>query len=267
MKKVLCICFSFLSLLALAQEETNFKAESSAIWTAYREGMHKFFELYQNHPEKKDSLMQVAAQLEQEADSKSRALAIKYAATPEGLQSVYMLRLSFSKDTLQTLLSTLPVEMQQSYYGKTLQLHLDTEQIETGSPMADFEIPMSGGGRFLLSSLSGKHVLFLYGGLGCMGAGGRAFLNTLYKNTSREKLEIVVYCICADQEELNKIPEMYPCEYYLVSDFLLDHSPIKIRYGAQATPTTFLIDPQGKVVLKTIAVNEELISEALNYPD
>ncbi len=258
---VLIIAVSFSTPLLVAQEitEENYLKIDKEIWDRYEQEMEKISTCYREYPEKKDSLMAASEKVLADASKKNVEAAIRYASVPSGLQRLYMVRLDISKDTIRSVLRNLPQEMQTSPYGKSLFYHLDTEQVEEGSNYTDFKATDTAGNDFILSSLKGKNILLLYGGLGCMGKAGRDYLNKIYNETSRENFEIVVYCLNSNLESLQKVREEYPCDYFLVSDFLQDHTPMKILYGAQAMPTCFLIDKQGKVLLKETGVNQERI--------
>jgi hypothetical protein len=87
------------------------------------------------------------------------------------------------------------------------------------------------------------------------------YLNALYARTSRDDFEIVMYCLYSDPESFPNERAAYPCEYVLVSDFLLDSSPVKIIYGAQATPTCFFIDREGVVRMKSLGLDTGRVDE------
>ena len=89
-----------------------------------------------------------------------------------------------------------------------------------------------------------------------MGDGGREYLKTLYKQTNREDLEIVLYWPSSSVEELKSLKEHYVGhDYAFVSDFKLDASPIRIKYGCQATPTCFLTNKSHTIVVKSEGLN------------
>ena len=244
--------------------EENYLKVDSLIWAQYEQDMEKISECYQNHPEKKDSLIAVSEQVDAIASKKNIEAAIKYASVPSGLRRLYMVRLNIAKDTILSILKNLPDSMQFSPYGKSLLYHIETEQISEGSKYYDFQSIDTEGGNFALSSLEGKNILLLYGGLGCMGPGGREYLNKIYQETSRNNFEIVVYCPNSDLENLQKVRTTYPCDFLLVSDFLQDHTPMKILYGAQATPTCFFLNQEGLVVMKTTGLYQERVSQLLS---
>ena len=255
-----------LSVMSCTQKitEENYLKLSDELWEQYEIDMGKLSEILDKYPEKTDSLNKVIDIVTNIAEKKYRELAIKFASVPSGLESLYGIRLDFPKDTLQSIISKLPDNMKNSPYGKSILLHINSEQIEEGSRFYDFEAITSEGDKFELSSLKGKNVLFLYGGLDCIREGGRAYLDSLYRETSRNNLEIVVYCPNSDLESLKGERKRYSCDYLLVSDFLQDHTPVKIIYGAQATPTCFFINRQGIVEMKTMGIYRERVNELVN---
>jgi peroxiredoxin len=243
--------------------EENYLKVDSAIWMQYERDMEKIYEYFEKYPEKRDSLRAAANQILAIASKKNIEAAIKFAAVPSGLQRLFMVRLDISKDTIYSVLKNLPDSMQTSPYGKSLSYHINSEQISEGSRYYDFQAVDTEGINFSLSSLEGKNILLLYGGLGCMGEVGRDFLNKVYRETSRDNFEIVVYCLNSSLENLQQERIRYSSEFILVSDFLQDHSPMKILYGAQAMPTCFFINQEGIVVMKTVGLHQERVSELL----
>ena len=261
---IIILCITQVSL-AQAQEitEENYRKVDSLIWVQYEQEIEKISECYQKHPEKKDSLIAVQEQVIAIADKKNVEAAIKFASVPSGLRRLFMVRLNIPKDTILAVLKTIPESMQNSPYGKSLLYHIKSDQISEGDKYYDFESIDTEGNNFALSSIEGKNVLLLYGGLGCMGPNGRDYLNKIYQETSRNNFEIVVYCPNPNLESLQQIRTTYPCDFFLVSDFLQDHTPMKILYGAQATPTCFFINQQGTVVMKTIGLYQERVNQLL----
>jgi len=257
--------FLHFSVVSFAQKitEENYLKLDKEFWEQYEIDMERISEIFKKYPEKKDSLIKASDDILDLAQQKNRELAIKFASVPSGLQRLYMVRLGLPKDSLQSILSSLPDDMKNSPYGKSISFHINSEQIKEGDRYYDFEAITSEGEKFVLSSLEGKNVLLLYGGLGCMREGGRAYLDSLYRETSRNNFEIVVYCLNSDLESLKGVRKTYPCDYLLVSDFLQDHTPVKILYGAQATPTCFFINKQGLVEMKTVGLYQERVDELI----
>lgn len=255
-----------LPLLCFGQEitEANYLRVDKAIWDEYERRTDSLTALYEHFPDKRDSLVAVYEQVSETASRRNREAALRYASVPSGLQRLFMVRLDLPKDTLRAVLSALSPEMQASLYGRSLWAHIRTHQVEEGDPCYDFSATDADGKDFHLKSLRGKTVLLLYGGLGCIGSEGREYLGRLYESTSRERFVIVVYWPCSGPEPLRQVRDQYGNDYPMVSDFLQDESPVKIRYGAQTTPTCLLIDPEGKVLRKFTGDSlQERLDEAL----
>lgn len=237
--------------------EENYLKVDKEIWDTYERDHAKITALKKSNPEKKDSLDVILDQLYEIANKKNTDAAIKFAAVPAGLERLFMVRLDLPKDTLLSIVKNLPPEIQQSNYGRSILYHIESEQIEEGDAYHDFEAIDSEGKKFQFSTLKNKHILLLYGGLDCMGKSGRDFLEKFYKETQRENFEIVVFWKCSSLGQLKELKTKYPVDYIFVADFLMEHSLTIIQYGAQATPTCFLIDKAGNVVIKSVGLPEE----------
>lgn len=256
------IALSF-TAVSFSQEitEENYLKVDKEIWATYDKELSQVSEYYKNHHDKKDSLKIVSTKIYEVAQKENCDAAIKYALVPSGLQRLFMVRLYLSKDTLLSILKTLPQVMQNSDYGKSLLLHINSKQIEEGDKFYDFEAIDSEGNNFLFSKLTSKNILLLYGGLDCMGETGRDFLKKLYNETDREHFQIVIYWPISNLESLKELASKFNVEYLSVSDFLKDSSPVKILYGAQATPTCFLIDERRNVIIKSLGLPEDRLTE------
>jgi len=261
---IVVLCFTQCSFTQTEEiTEDNYLKVDNAIWTEYEQEMEKISEYLEKHPEKKDSLTAAANRVYAIASKRNIEAAIKFAAVPSGLQQLYTVRLDISKDTIYSVLKNLPDSMQTSPYGKSLLYHINSEQISEGSRYYDFQAVDTEGRNFTLSSFESKNILLLYGGLGCMGEHGREYLNKIYRETSRDNFEIVVYCMSSNLENLQQERTRYSVDFILVSDFLQDHTPMKILYGAQELPTCFFINQEGVVVMKTVGLYQEQVNELI----
>ncbi|QES87341.1 peroxiredoxin family protein [Rhizosphaericola mali] len=244
--------------------ERNYLNLDSCLWKNYEMEIQKTSEYLSKNPNMKDSLTIVYENILNSTLEKNRKLAIQFATVPSGLQRVFMCRLTISKDTLRSILKRLPTELKSSLYYKSILLYINSNQIKEGDNFYDFNATTSTGNPFRLSSLIGKKILLLYGGLDCIGKDGRSYLNRLFEKASHHNFEIVVYCLSDNLENLKKVQETYHCNFVLVSDFQLDQSPFKIVYGAQETPTCFFINTNGKIIMKTEGLNDQLINKLVD---
>lgn len=257
---ILCLSGAVRLFSQEAITEANYLKQDSLLWAEYNSRTTELGEYWKANPESKDSIQHVYREVYQKASEGNIALAMKYASVPSGLQRLYMVRLNISKDTLQRILSNLGTDMQESFYGKNIREHILTRQIQEGDSISTFPCIRSDGKPFDWSTTEGKQLLILYGGLGCMGEDGRRELKELYDRTSRKNLLVVVYWPCASLAELQEIKQAYSSEYTFVSDFKRDASPIKIKYGTQATPTCFLTDKRHIVKVKCTGLHTELFN-------
>lgn len=235
--------------------DQKFKEADSLLWSNYEKAIEPIMVRLQAYPEKQDSLYAQYKKILDHASRENIRLAMKYASTPSGLQRVFMVRNDISKDSLSQILAQLLPEMRTSAYGKNIRAYIDTQQIAEGDSLYHFDCTTLAGTPLDWSRVAGKQTLLLFGGLGCMGAETREELETLYKNTSRDDFEIIVYWPVSSLEQLQKINQALPSPYITVSDFLEEGSPMKIKYGAQATPTCFLTNKEGVIVMKSVGLD------------
>lgn len=232
--------------------EANYLRQDSILWDAYYQSEAEFGRLWKELPEEKhDSLRSAFQDVYDKTVRENTRLACRFASVPSGLQRLYMVRFHVNKDTLQQILNTLPPDMRDSFYGKNIQAHISSHQIVEGDTLPSFPCTQVDGEPFDWVLLDGKRLLFICEGLGCMGAGGRAYLDSLCSATSRDDFFIVVYCLSRSLKDLQQTRERYKGAYIHLSDFKGDASPAKIIYGFQATPTCFLTDCAHRVLVKS----------------
>ena len=232
--------------------EANYLRQDSILWDAYYQSEAEFGRLWKELPEEKhDSLRSAFQDVYDKTVRENTRLACRFASVPSGLQRLYMVRFDVNKDTLQQILNTLPPDMRDSFYGKNIQAHISSHQIVEGDTLPSFPCTQTDGEPFDWALLDGKRLLFICEGLGCMGADGRAYLDSLYAATSRDDFYIVVYCLSRSLKDLQQTRERYKGAYIHLSDFKGDASPAKIIYGFQATPTCFLTDCAHRVLVKS----------------
>lgn len=264
---ILSLTAAFAFLSAEAQELTveNFTREMDAVWADYEREAARYPALVNEYPDKSDSIEVALSMLGEKALQETLNVAIRYASLPEGLEQLYRSRLRIPKDTLRAVFDRIPDALRTSPYGQSLARHIAEEQIQEGDAYSDFTALNAAGEPFEISSLAGKNILFLYGGIDCMGPHGQEFLYDLYQKTDRAEFEIVMYEPALSPEQLQQTVARFPrVEFIWISDFLGDHSPIKLRYGAQATPTCFLIDKTGAVTLISLGLPMRRLNEMYN---
>ena len=245
--------------------EENDLHEDSLLWINFEKETEGLIAILDSLPSQRDSIINVYNVMLEKANQKNIELAFKYACTPSGLQRLFMVRNHVSKDSLTKVLNTLSDEMQKSEAGLNIKAHLTTEQLTEGEALFTFPCQDEKGASFDWTTLEGKQVLLLYGGLGCMGNEGREALKHLYEHTSRKNLEIIVYWPSSSLEKLQAIRKQFPSDYIFISDFKQDASPMKIKYGCQATPTCFLTDKNHQIVVKSEGLNIDAFNEHIHF--
>ena len=245
--------------------EENYLREDSLLWINFEKETEGLIAILDSLPNQRDSIINVYNIMFEKANRKNIELAFKYANTPSGLQRLFMVRNNVSKDSLAKVLDTLPEEMQKSETSLNIKAHLETEQLAKGDALYAFPCQDEEGEAFNWETLKGKQVLLLYGGLGCMGSEGREALKHLYEQTSRKNIEIIVYWPSSSLENLQAIRKQYPSDYIFISDFKQDASPMKIKYGCQATPTCFLTDKKHQIVVKSEGLNMDAFNKHIHF--
>lgn len=244
-----------------AKLELEYIKADSTLWAEYELEGERLAELY---AENEDSLYIKAVELEEYADRKNRDLAIEYSATPSGLKRCFMLRVDIEKDTLQNILSKLPHDLRKSECAKAIKKHIATEQIEVGMEFFPIDAVNADGHKIAWNEYRNKNILLIYGGLGCMGRSGRKELVSLRKEYTDDNLAIIIYYSVSTLEELKEFRNQYSDDYIFISELMSDYSPFKIKYGVQSTPTCFVIDKSGTVVLKTIGFDASQVKTTIN---
>ena len=245
--------------------EENYLHEDSLLWINFEKETEGLIAILDSLPNQRDSIINVYNVILEKANQKNIELAFKYACTPSGLQRLFMVRNHVSKDSLAKVLNTLPEEMQKSEAGLNIKAHLETEQLAEGNAFFTFPCLDEKGNPFNWETLEGKQILLIYGGLGCMGNEGREALKHLYEHTSRKNLEIIVYWPSSSLEKLQAIRKQFPSDYIFISDFKQDASPMKIKYGCQATPTCFLTDKKHQIVVKSEGLNMDAFNKHIHF--
>lgn len=266
---VITLAFVTISCNSKVQNETlteeNYLHEDSLLWINFEKETEGLIAILDSLPNQRDSIINVYNVILEKANQKNIELAFKYACTPSGLRRLFMVRNHVSKDSLAKVLNTLPEEMQKSEAGLNIKAHLTTEQLTEGDALFTFPCQDEKGASFDWATLEGKQVLLLYGGLGCMGSEGREALKHLYEHTSRKNMEIIVYWPSSSLEKLQAIRKQFPSDYIFISDFKQDASPIKIKYGCQATPTCFLTDKNHQIVVKSEGLDMDEFNKHIHF--
>ena len=156
-------------------------------------------------------------------------------------------------------MSKLPRDIRKSECAKAIKKHIATEQIEEGMKISPIDVVDANGNKFAWDEHRNKNILLIYGGLGCMGRSGRRELAALREEYADDNLAIIVYYSVGTLEELKEFRNQYSDDYIFISEIMSVYSPFKIKYGVQSTPTCFVIDKSGTVILKTVGFDVQQV--------
>lgn len=187
---------------------------------------------------------------------------IKNANSYMAIEMLYRVRNEIQKDSLKPVLEKVDSNILNSKYGKSLSLYSRSPDLEIGMQYIDFTAKTLSGETISLSEQlkRGKPILIVFGGLGCMQEHGRKILKDFQKD-NKDDIEILSFVFARNKDEWI-YDSKYPLDITLLSDMKGDHSPVKIQYDVQATPTVFIIDKNGIIKWKSIGYGNEVNDEA-----
>ena len=231
------------------------------------------------HPELQDSLLAIAAQEREIAQSLKPSLQAKQDQNQEHrreIQNKYALvfedaffyfnrRQQFTKDSLSTILKSASAEIRQSPQGKALKKYIKNDQLADGQKFKTFRCYDPNGKRFDWSLCKGKKVFLIHDGLWCMTHGmDNSALSKYLKHiteTSPECLPLI-FVDCETKEELQKNIEVYGLqEYLVVSEFQQDLGVLNWLYNDIVTPTCHYLDEQGILVKTTEGIDPDYLEK------
>ena len=165
---------------------------------------------------------------------------------------LYRVRNEINKDSLGLILKKMDSTILNSKYGKSLTLYSKSSDLDVGAHYIDFTAKTLNGENISISEQlkKGKPILIIFGGLGCMQEHGRKILKDFHDNY-KDDIEILAFVFARNKEEWI-YDSNYPLDITLLSDMKGDHSPIKIQYDVQVTPTVFLISEEGIITWKSL---------------
>lgn len=231
------------------------------------------------HPELQDSLLAIAAQEREIAQSLKPSLQAKQDQNQEHrreIQNKYALvfedaffyfnrRQQFTKDSLSTILKSASAEIRQSPKGKALKKYIKNDQLADGQKFKTFRCYDANGKRFDWSLCKGKKVFLIHDGLWCMTHGmDNSALSKYLKHiteTSPECLPLI-FVDGETKEELQKNIEVYGLqEYLVVSEFQQDLGVLNWLYNDIVTPTCHYLDEQGILVKTTEGIDPDYLEK------
>lgn len=186
----------------------------------------------------------------------------KYSKIEGVVSRLYALRTSVDKAQLEKVLNKISKDVSQSDpYVASIRAHIDSRQIAQGDTVGDFRAKMARGADFRFSEFTGeKDVLLIFGGLDCMGKDMYTILQIMYRKVDLTKLEIVSVFPEEDKAAFEAEVRAKNVPWVSICDFRGDHSPLKIAFGVQATPTCFYIGKGGRVEAISIGVSDDILA-------
>ena len=94
-----------------------------------------------------------------------------------------------------------------------------------------------------------------------MGVHGRSLLQKLY-DEHKDKIEIILFAFSENYEFCANEEAKYKLGIPVITDLKGNNSLIQIIYGVEAVPTVYLLDKEGRIVLKETGYGEGTNEEA-----
>lgn len=132
------------------------------------------------------------------------------------------------------------------------------KQAIKGEEAPDFTLNDTNGSNVHLSDLRGKVVLIEFWATWCPPCRESIpAMNEIYKRYNEKGLVILGISVDKGQNVVEDL-RAFVREYSILYPVLIDSKNVNNLYGVYSIPTTFLIDKEGKVVLKNIGFSPEL---------
>jgi peroxiredoxin len=165
-----------------------------------------------------------------------------------GMDILFRNRKTISKDSLQYAYSRISEKLKKTTQGLALNNFLTGKFAKIGEPVPDFTVRTMEGKPFRLSSLKGKYVYLIFGERGCFAC--RIENKAIRRNYSSlaKNATLVYFSLDADMGNWKALTTQDSLIWLNVSDLKGGYSNVKISYGVQSLPSSFLIDKNGILV-------------------
>lgn len=200
--------------------------------------------------------------LQAQCDAELLAIYTKNLATAGVTERLYALRTSIDKDQLDKIYKRLSAETRrEDPYAASIRAHIDTRQVSVGDTLGDFRAETSRGHTFSYSEFKNeKDVLLIFGSLPSLPLEARLMLQLAYRDVDLSQLEIIsIFTDETSRAQFEANANYSGVEWLKLCDFRADHSPLKIGFGVQTTPTCFYISRGGAVEYISVGITDQII--------
>lgn len=179
---------------------------------------------------------------------------------PQSIIGVYMLKaiLEANPDNseIESVFNSFSAKVRKSVPAVELRNMIqDNNRIQTGGTPPDFTLETDSGSQLALSDLKGKYVLMFFWNPDCGHCLQQLpYLKQSYEMYHNKGFTVLAIAILYPEEKqhwLDAIQREH-LNWHNVSDFKSWNSKVNKLYKVHATPQTFLIDPAGKILEKSI---------------
>ncbi|TJY37812.1 TlpA family protein disulfide reductase [Pontimicrobium aquaticum] len=255
MKKTLRILAVLFPLLTYSQSFVYKTSEDSIKDVIDKRYTHFFSEFGRLSKEKKhDSLTLLRKNLAKDILD----LSLKNPNSKLTIEELYKFRLYIDKKAITKVLNNVSAKLKNNPYVQVLNAYTHSKTLNVGDLYTDISAKSLKGREIKISNIlnQNKPLLIILGGLYCMREHGRKILKNFH-NEYGDKINILNYFFTDSKEEWIK-ESKYNLDIPLLSDLKGDFSPIKVIYDVQNTPTVYLFNKKGEIVLKQTGYGEDV---------
>lgn len=170
------------------------------------------------------------------------------------LAEVFQSRARFSRDSLESIMTSLAPKVRKSKAALRLRQYLKNEYpVLTGKTFKPFTCYTLDGKRYDWGHTTGKKMVIILDGFYCMNpfdqtAAGQ-YLRELYVKAGSDEFALVPFLYAESTEHMKEYSDMYKIEdLNPVSDLEGELSELKLIYQVRTTPTTVYVDENGIIV-------------------
>ena len=154
---------------------------------------------------------------------------------------------------LDELLAGLDLSLSDFYVVRALRQYSEKiKRTELGAQAPDFTAKNIYGENVKLSNYSGRYLLLAFTAPWCdMCHTEDLFLDKVKQNYSKDKLDILMVSLDDDSQEVRNAIESDSIQWNIVTDSASQTMMLMDLYNVSTLPRCFLIDKEGKIILKT----------------